>query len=309
MNRDDVDWYGYIPAITTPFTRSGAFDPASLERELEWMVDQRMQGVILGGTTGEWFSMSDAERADMFRIGASFTSSMHVIGGCNALTAAQSVQHARVAQSTGLSGVLLAPPPYVVPTRREILAFFTRVSENSNIPICVYNWPRGTGVDMDRSLLAELAEVDHVVAIKNSTGDQRAFLTGLYELEGIVRYFGLPTSEWGVDIALAGHGDGLMGSGAPLGRDHPDFWRAIADRDRARAIRLGARDRVIMQAWFAPDYGALFGNAQAIMKAALRLQGVPAGYVREPLVELSDDEIDRVRTTLEGLGVRITPQP
>lgn len=304
MDRSDISWYGYIPAITTPFTRDGALDLAALDSQLDWLRQQRMQGVILAGTTGEWFSMSRDERTQLFRAGAAWSSpSMCVIGGCNAYTAAEAVQHARAAEDCGLNGILLSPPPYVVPNRREIVAYYEHVSRGCRIPICVYNWPRGTGVDMDVATLGELAQIENVVAIKNSTGDFAAFLAGMYALEGQVRYFGLPTSSLGVDLALLGHGDGLMGSGAPLGADHSDFWRAIQDADRDRAIQLGARDRVVMRSWFRADYGSLFGNPQAIMKTALRLQGVSAGYVREPLLELTPDEVGRVRATLAELGV------
>lgn len=304
MDRHDVEWTGYIPAITTPFTCEGALDIDALAGQIGWMREQRMHGIILAGTSGEWFSMNAAERATLFAEGArNAAGSMWVIGACNAFTQGEAIEHAHAAERAGLDGILLTPPPYVVPNRREIVQFYQDVSDATDIPITVYNWPRGCIVDMDTSTLAELAEIDNVVAIKNSTGNFAAFLDGMYQLEGSVRYFGTPTSALGADLALLGHGDGLMGSGAPLGADHPDFWRAIAAGDRDRAIALGARDRIVMQRWFKPDYGAQFGNQQAIMKTALRLQGVPAGYVRKPLLELTDAEVDIVRDTLHELGI------
>lgn len=310
MDRSSVAWYGYIPAITTPFDRFGTLDLTALDSQLDWLAEQRMSGIILAGTTGEWFSLTAPEREQLFRAGAERSSgSMCVIGGCNAFTAAEALAHARVAEACGLDGILLSPPPYVVPSRREVLAYYQAVSDGSGIPICVYNWPRGTGVDMDAELLAELAGITNVVAIKNSTGDFGSFLTGMYALESTVRYFGMPTNELGADLALLGHSDGMMGSGAPLGSDHPDFWRAIQDGDRAKAVLLGARDRVVMRSWFRPDYGSLFGNPQAIMKTALRLRGVSAGYVRDPLLELTAGEVARVRTTLEELGIETQPLP
>lgn len=304
MNRHSVAWTGYIPAITTPFTRDGELDFGALAQQLEWLVGQRMHGIILAGTTGEWFSLSTAERAALFAEAARIVDGrIWVLGGCNAFTAAEAIEHAHAAERAGLDGILLTPPPYVVPTRAEIVRFYSDVSAATSLPLCVYNWPRGCVVDMDAELLGELAAIDNVVAIKNSTGNFAAFLQGLYALESQVRYFGLPTSALGADLAGLGHGDGLMGSGAPLGADHPDFWRAVAGGDRDRALRLGARDRVVMQRWFTPDYGAKFGNAQAIMKTALRLQGVPAGYVRRPLLELTGPEIEIVAETLQELGI------
>ena len=62
-----------------------------------------------------------------------------------------------------------------------------------------------------------------------------------------------------------------------------------------------------MKAWFNKDFAGNFGSAQAILKTALRLRGVPAGHVRRPLLDLSAAEIERVRATLEGLGIETTP--
>lgn len=308
MDRTSVDWTGYIPAITTPFTRTGQLDLDAFAGQMDWLVTERMHGVILAGTSGEWFSLTTEERAQLFAAGASYRKAgLTVIGACNAFTAAEAILHARAAERAGLDGILLTPPPYVVPNRAEIVQFYRTVSDATDIPMTVYNWPRGCVVDMDPNLLDELADIENVVAIKNSTGNFAGFLEAMYRVEGRVRYFGLPTSELGADLALLGHGDGLMGSGGVLGADHPDFWRAIAAGDRNRALHLGARDRVIMQAWFRPDYGVQFGNQQAIMKTALRLRGVPAGFVRDPLLELSPPEVQRIADTLHSLGVETRP--
>lgn len=308
MDRNSVTWTGYIPAITTPFDREGRLDLDGFAAQMEWLTAERMQGVILAGTSGEWFSMTTDERAALFEAGAKWLDKGQVvIGSCNAFTMRDAITHARAAEKAGLDGILLTPPPYVVPNRREIVNFYRTVSDATDIPMTVYNWPRGCVVDMDPDLLDELADIDHVVAIKNSTGDFASFLSALYRVEGRVRYFGMPTSALGADLALLGHGDGLMGSGGVLGADHPDFWRAIDAGDRERAIRLGERDRVVMQAWFRPDYGARFGNQQAIMKTALRLRGVPAGFVRDPLLELTDAEVQSVADTLHSLGIETRP--
>ncbi|MFA3842744.1 dihydrodipicolinate synthase family protein [Streptomyces sp. NPDC055817] len=308
MDRNTVNWRGYIPAITTPFTREGVLDTDALHVQVDWLVKEGIQGAILAGTSGEWFSMSTAERAQLFAAGAEHrTDTFPVIGACNAFTPHEAITHARAAEAAGLDGILLTPPPYIVPNRKEIIAFYRAVSDATDIPMTVYNWPRGCVVDMDVDLLTELAQIENVVAIKNSTGDFASFLAGMYALEGQVRYFGLPTNALGADLAILGHGDGLMGTGGILGRDQADFWNAIDTGDRERAIRLGAKDRVYMNAWFRPDYGVQFGNQQAIIKTALRLRGIPAGFVRAPLLELTPEEIARVEETLHQLGIETVP--
>jgi 4-hydroxy-tetrahydrodipicolinate synthase len=94
-----------------------------------------------------------------------------------------------------------------------------------------------------------------------------------------------------------------MGTGGILGRDQANFWHAIDAGDRERAIELGKKDRIYMDAWFRPDYGVQFGNQQAIIKTALRLRGIPAGFVRAPLLDLTPNEVARVETTLHTLGI------
>ncbi|MFF3731052.1 dihydrodipicolinate synthase family protein [Streptomyces sp. NPDC002476] len=308
MDRNTVNWRGYIPAITTPFTRDGALDIDALHVQVAWLADEGIQGAILAGTSGEWFSMSVKERAELFAAGAEHRSdAFPVLGACNAFTPGEAITHARAAEAAGLDGILLTPPPYIVPNRKEIVAFYRAVSDATDIPMTVYNWPRGCVVDMDVDLLAELAQIENVVAIKNSTGDFASFLAGMYALEGEVRYFGLPTNALGADLAMLGHGDGLMGTGGILGRDQADFWNAVDAGDRERAVQLGRKDRVYMDAWFRPDYGVQFGNQQAIIKTALRLRGIPAEFVRAPLLELTPGEVARVEATLHELGIETVP--
>ena len=205
-----------------------------------------------------------------------------MLGGCNAYTAAEAIRHARAAERAGLDGILLTPPPYVVPSRRELVQFYSDVSDATDMPICIYNWPRGCVVDMDVELLDELADIDHVVAIKNSTGDFARFLQGAYALRpqgALLRHADLAP---GRRPGRARHRRRPDGRGGVLGADHPDFWRRVAAGDKTGAIALGERDRVIMEAWFNKDFAGNFGSAQAILKTALRLRGVPAGYVRRP---------------------------
>jgi dihydrodipicolinate synthase/N-acetylneuraminate lyase len=308
MNRHDVNWTGYIPAVTTPFTRDGDLDLPSLAVMMEWYVEQRMHGVVLAGTSGEWFSLSEGERAELFlEAGRAINKRITVLGGCNAYSAKDAIVHANAAARAGLDGILLTPPPYIVPTRREIVQFYKDVSDATDMPICAYNWPRGCVVDMDEDLIDEIADIDKVVAIKNSTPDIGAFLRGAYRVRDKIRYFNLPPNELGADLAMLKVADGSMGAGAVLGSDHPDFFRCAVAGNKADALRLARRDQMMMQDWVSKDFAGKFGNLQAILKTALRFRGLPAGYVRKPLLELSSIEVETVRQTLEKLGIDIVP--
>jgi 4-hydroxy-tetrahydrodipicolinate synthase len=304
VDRDSVDWKGYIPAITTPFSADGELDRRGWDELVEWMVAERMHGIAVAGTTGEWFSLTAAERAELFALAANRVAGrITVLAGCTALTPEEAVSHARAALEAGCDGVLLTPPPYVVPNRTEVVAWYRAVSDAVALPICVYNWPRGTGVDLDPSTLAELGEIEHVVAVKNSTGDLAAFLDGFFAVKGSLRYFGAPMNELGITLVREHGLDGTIGAGAVLGASHPDFFNHAWAGDDDAALACGARDRLLFERWINKDYSPRFGSPQAIMKAALDLRGLPGGPVRPPLLPLEEDEVERVRETLAELGL------
>lgn len=304
MNRSDIDWKGYIPAITTPFTETGEFDRSAWQELCEWMVSERMHGIIVGGTTGEWFSMTRAERVEQFRLAAAQVQGrITVLGGCNAYTPAEAIELAQAANEAGLDGILLTPPPYVVPSPREIIAFYQAVSDAVAIPIMVYNWPRGTNVDMSADLIRQLAEIEHVVALKNSTGDFGRFVETLIAVKDRLRVFGFPFNDTGIELLTRVGGDGTAGAGAILGHEQPDFFNYLWAGDLENARRVGARDRELFKAWIRPDFSAPFGSPQAIFKAALNLRGLPGGYPRPPILPLTEQELANVRSVLIHLGL------
>lgn len=303
MNRDSVDWRGYIPAITTPFDERGELDLGRLAKLLEWLADEGMHGIVVAGTTGEWFSMNSDEKAALFKtVGEVLKGVVPLIAGCNAFTAKEALSHAATAAKSGFDGILVTPPPYVRPSEREVVAFYEDIDRETPLPVCIYNWPPGTNIDMRRETLEQLAELDNVVAIKNSTADRDHFLDVMRALNRKVRIFGVPMTEAGAELIGNGEADGTMGAGAILGRTHPGFFNAVWAGDKEKALSLGAQDDRLMRDWFRPDYTARFGSAQAIFKTALNVQGLPGGFPRRPILPLAESQVESVRATLAELG-------
>lgn len=308
MDRHSVEWRGYIPAITTPFTREGALDLDALDRLLEWLSAEGMHGIIVGGTQGEWFTISPAERKQLMQVvGRKLAGKMPLIAGCSGYSTDEVAANARLAADHGFDGILVTPPPYMVPTDREILGFYREVNAAVSLPICAYNWPPGTNVDMSFSLLRSIAELSNVVAIKNSTADLRHFIDVFLALKDQVRIFGVPMNELGILLVKQHGADGTMGAGAVLGRELPGYFNAIWENDLPRAREFGERNELLMRAWFNPDYTGRFGSSQAIFKAALNALGLPGGYPRRPLLPLEEHGTNLVRQTLAALK-KISPQ-
>jgi len=307
LDRHSIDWRGYIPAITTPFDAQGNLSLAMFHDLLAWLLAEGMHGIVVAGTTGEWFSLTHAEKRDLFAAaGQQLAGKMTLIAGCNAFTAAGAIETAALAASAGFDGILLTPPPYVRPTAREIEAFYRRVSDAIDLPICIYNWPPGTGIDMDLDLLTRLARLEKVVAIKNSTSRWNHFVEVFHALQDDVRIFGVPMNDAGMDLVLKHGADGMMGAGAILGRKQPGFFEALWRHDIETAKSVARLDRMLMEEWFTPELTGRFGSAQAILKTALNLQGLPGGYPRDPILPLSEQDVAKVRDTLVKVGIHVT---
>ena len=304
MNRDSIDWQGYIPAITTAFDKKGALDPSAIRQLCQWLAGEKMHGVIALGTQGEWFSLNGRERRQVLQIvSEELKGRMTIIAGCSAFTATEVIANAGVASELGFDGVMVTPPPYACPTPTETFEFYRAIDAGIDLPLCVYNWPPGTNVNMPRELLERLASLDTVVAIKNSTAgfDMNHFLEVFFALNDRVRVFGMPTNELGISLMREHGADGTMGAGAVLGREYPEYFEAIWAGDLELARRLGARLDRVMSDLFNPDYTAKYGSTQGTFKALLNLQGLPGGHTRPPIMDLDEQGLARVRGTLLSL--------
>lgn len=303
MDRNDVNWRGYIPAITTTFTRDGEYDSRGHAELLEWLLAQGMHGIVALGTTGEWFSVTLAERSQILNtIAATLKGKIPIIAGCTDYTVNKVATNMQAASDAGFDGILLTPPPYISLSENEIFEFYREAAKRTKLPICIYNWPPGTNIDMSLPLIERLIDIDNVVALKHSTSCLDHFIKTFFAVRDRVRVFGVAMDELGLTLTRYQGADGTMGAGAVLGSDHPNFFNAIWRDDLDAARAFGARDRVIMQDWFTKHLTARFGSPQAILKEALNMLGLPGGYPRRPILPLAKDGREQVKATLRSLG-------
>ncbi len=301
--RSIVGWCGYIPAITTPFDAEGAIDFGNLGQLLDWLNGEGMHGLLVAGTTGEWPTLSNAERCQLFAAaGEQLSGKIPLLAGCSAFTAEQVLDFIRCAHAAGFDGAVVTPPPYIRPNDQEILAFYGMIARETPLPLCIYNWPPGTGIDMSISLLEHLTDLPNVVALKQSTSSLERFVATFFALGQKVRIFGHSMDEHGLALLEARGGDGTMGAGAVLGHVQPDFYNHLWAGRIEEARKCGRQDRILMDAWYTPELVGKFGSGPAILKAALNAQGLPGGHVRAPLLDVSPADRDQIRETLVALG-------
>lgn len=306
MNRDDIDWQGYFPAVVTPFTENGDLDLETLAALVEHYASEGMHGMVINGTCGEWFSQNHDERKAVAETAVSTAAGrMRVLIGCTDYTAQDIIGLARHALAAGADGVLASPPPYAKLFPNEIIAFYQEIEAGIEGPLVVYNWPHGSGVDIGPDLADELADLDKIVAIKDSTPDADQFFETSRRVRDRVRVFGPYMSERGVEVLRTEGGDGFVGGGSLWGRPDPAFWESYWAGDYESMTPHAVKgDRLFPKLWLPGGWAGLYGAYQSQLKELMRMLGQPAGHVRRPRLPVTDPaSLAALRSVLVGEGL------
>ena len=295
-------WRGYWPAAPTPFAIDGSLDEQAFREVIRLYRSDGVHGVLVNGTTGEWFSQTLDERRRVAEIAVEelADSAITVVIGCGSLRLSETVALADHARSVGADGALTTVPPYAHPSDEESFAFFREATEAVDLPWMVYNWPRGTAVDHPVELLSRLADLERVVAIKDSTGDEIKALEGCEAVMDRVRFFGRFVHPRGMAFLTGLGGDGNIDGGGLGAKFAVPFYESVWAGDLESARRWSSRYANVAAQLVNPDYSGKFASPTAQLKAAMSLLGQPGGRVRSPLLNLDDPQ------TLARLGQALT---
>ncbi len=280
-----------LTAIVTPFVpgTGGTFHPAVDEAAFvalqRGIIEQGSHGVVVCGTTGEASTLTDEEHLRVIELAVqNKPAGSTVIAGTGSNDTAHAVYLTQRATELGADGTLSVTPYYNRPNRRGIIRHYEAVAQATDKPIVLYNIPNRTGVDMPNDLLAELAQIDGISAVKQANNDNLALVDGLELYAGndevLARTLDLG-GKGGICVASAV-------AGAPMRRmvDEPDARAEINDALKPLFAALGVAPAAIST------------------KAALKLQGVLAhDTVRLPYVEVDDYEREVVAAGLHKLGL------
>jgi len=161
----------YVPIIT-PFARDLSIDFDAFGEVIDWQIENGTHGIIVGGSTGEFFSLNDEEREAQMRFAARrIAGRVPLVAGVNDLLPDRTYAHARAARDAGADALLVAAPPYSLPSQKELVAHCLKIDRIADLPIILYNYPGRTGVNMEEEFLERVAQSRNVIAIKESSGD------------------------------------------------------------------------------------------------------------------------------------------
>ncbi len=278
-----------LTAMVSPMFADGSLDYDGAAILASHLVDLGNDGILVNGTTGESPTTTDDEKAQLLRvvvdaIGARAT----VVAGAGSNDTAHSVHLATTAAKLGAAGLLLVTPYYNKPPMTGVIAHFTTIADATDLPVMLYDIPARTGLPLDTATLIELASNPRIVAVKDAKGD----------LESIVEVIRQTDLEWysgddGLNLPMLSIG--ASGFVSVIGHLVADRLGQLLAAYRAGDVASAQRINEELQ----PVATGIFRTQGAILtKAALRELGLPAGPLRLPLVEATQEQIAQLRRDL-----------
>jgi len=297
---------GPVVAVTTPFHPDLSLDLDGMRKLVEFYCQSGIGPLIIGGSTGELFSLTMDERKALVEVAVEQAKGrLSIIAGCphsGTHLALELVQHA---QDTGADGAMVTPPYYTFSGFEGLLRHYTVINDNSDLGILVYFsgavLHQVQDVLANPALLYRLGELPGVVGFKDATGNHWFLRDVSMALKGKVAVLasaGMGYYIWGWEYGCPGF---ITGLGNIWPQVELDFWHALERGDRPSAQRIVVEKDL-------PYLGYFKGrpkryNYWAMVKALLDMEDLPGGLMRPPLVDWPREELPELRAEMVRIGL------
>ncbi|HVY96038.1 MAG TPA: 4-hydroxy-tetrahydrodipicolinate synthase [Solirubrobacterales bacterium] len=283
---------GIITAMATPFDQSGNVDTDAARRLATHLLEHGSHGLVIAGTTGECPTLTDEEEIVLLRaVRAEVGDDVLLVCGTGTNDTRHSRELTKMAAEAGADASLVVAPYYNKPNRAGLKAHFEAVAEAvPELPLIMYNIPSRVVINMPPELLAELAAVDNIVAVKQANDDELGPIEGLAVLAG--------NDNTLLRVLQFGGAGGITVASHVVGERMRQMWDSAQEGDLERAAAIDAD--------LTPVYEALSVTTNPIpVKAALEMLGLASERMRLPLVPADAEQRAAVRAALEGIGLPV----
>ena len=277
---------GVYVAMVTPMDDNQQVDYDQLGKFAEYLVSEGVHGIIPLGSTGEFYALSDQERADVLKVTLDAVGGkVPVIAGTNSSSTEMVIKNSQMAEKAGADGLLIAPPYYSLPTPEELFLHFKAVNDSVGIPIMLYNYPGRAGVDIMPEQVERLAQLSNVEYVKESTGDSTRVSEIIKRCGDSIKVF-----AGGDCVALELFALGAIGWVGGIANIIP------AEHVKLYELCVEKKDFVAAKDYFYKILPALdavenSGKYTQFVKAGCGIKGHPVGPPRMPLLPASAEEI------------------
>jgi 4-hydroxy-tetrahydrodipicolinate synthase len=273
-----------LTAMVTPFDADGRVDEEAAVRLMHHLVEHGSDGLVVCGTTGEGSTLTDEEHLGMIGLAVQeMRGRCTIVAGVGSNDTRHAVYLTERATELGADALLSVNPYYNRPSRRGIVRHYEEVCRATDRPIVLYNIPQRTAADMSNDLLAELAQLANIAAVKQANPENLA------KIDGLMIYAG--NDDLLADVLDLGEPGGILVASHLFG---DEMHRMVDEPERRREIDDSLQD-AYRELGVAP--------LACSVKTALNLLGLAVGAPRLPYVELDEQETATVRALLERHGL------
>lgn len=291
-------WQGVFPAVTTQFRQDQSLDLEATARHFEAIVNAGVQGLVVCGSLGENQTMSHEEKLSVVKTALEVSRGrVQVLSGVAELSTAAACRYAQAVEAAGAQGVMVMPAMVYKADTREAMTYFRTVAKSIRLPWMLYNNPIAYPVDITPAQFKELADIDNLVAIKESSGNTRR-ITELRLAVGNRYALFAGVDDLILESAILGIDGWIAGTGIAFPKENQRIWELT---------RAGKWD----------DARKLFQWSQPLMKLDTHIKfvqyiklcvqefGLGQEWVREPRLPLTGAERDEVLAIIRrGLETR-----
>lgn len=287
---------GSMVALVTPMHTNGDIDDDSLQRLVDFHVENGTSAIVSVGTTGESATLNTKEHCETIRKTVEFADGrISVIAGTGANSTTEAIELTRCAMEAGAEACLLVTPYYNKPPQEGLYLHHKAVAEAVPVPQILYNVPGRTAVDMLPETVARLADIPNIIGIKEATGDLSRLAEILKLCDGKLDCYSGDDAT-GTDFMLQGGKGVISVTNNVAPRAMADMCAAALAGDKQQAYALNEPLKLLHE--------KLFVEANPIpVKWALHEMGMIPEGIRLPLTWLSAKYHDEVREALRVAGV------
>jgi 4-hydroxy-tetrahydrodipicolinate synthase len=288
---------GVFAVVCTAFDEKGALDEAALRRHIRWLLDDcQVQGMIPCGSTGEFAFLSEQERKRVVSITLDeVNKKVPVIAGAAACATQEVIEYGKTYKAMGADGIMVVPSYYGHLNQNELFYHYSTIAKNVDLPIIVYNNPGTSGSDILPSTIAQLAEFENIVAVKESTGIMQRVTDIMLKAGNKIEVLcGCDTLAF--EMFIIGVEGWIAAPANVAARQCVELYRLMVEKkDYARGWEYYQKTR--------PLYDLFEGSGQyvALAKAGLEMMGRSVGQPRKPLLPASEDLKSQLKAILDTL--------
>jgi 4-hydroxy-tetrahydrodipicolinate synthase len=289
---------GIVPAMVTPIDKTGRINEAALRKLTNHLIDGGVHGLFPVGSQGEFFALTFEQKKETIRIVVDETRGrVPIYAGTGAVTTREAIETTKMARDLGVSAVSVLTPYFVTPNQKELIEHYVTIAKAvPDLPILLYSNPDRTQVPFPVATVLELAVVDNIVGIKDSSGDMS--MTGEYiRITRGMNFHVLAGRDTLIYATLCYGGAGSICATANVDPRVPvEIYEAFIVGDHKRALDAQFRLAPLRIA-----FG--LGTFPAVIKEALKMIGIEAGEAIRPVGPLTPENREKLRKVLADMGM------